>query len=246
MKKFLLTLGVMALGVTGCSLPVAGAGDASPQMLAGPAFTALTPPKVCKGYVSLSIDDGPTPTSRELVDVLKNYRIPAIFFNTGEHSVQLPETVSLERTVAGVQFGNHSYDHPDLALLAPDLVQSQIGRTKAIQGAEVKFFRPPYGSSNVMVEQVAKANGMIEVLWTHDSKDFSALSAEQIVDQAQGMMDGGIVLLHDRPLTAQALPSIIASYYAKGLCFGKIAETPRAQAPTESPELTFYARAVAP
>lgn len=246
MKKLFASLGIVVLGLTGCSLPGAGAGDASSQLLAGASFAPLVRPAVCRGYVSLSIDDGPTRTSQELVDVLKNYQVPAIFFNTGENIEKFPRMVELERTVVGVQFGNHSYDHPDLSTLSPDLVRSQIERTKALQGPGVNLFRPPYGSANAMVAQVMKNTGMVEVLWTHDSKDFSALSAEQIIDQAQGMKDGGIVLLHDRPLTAQALPSIIGSYYAKGFCFGKIVQSTKAQAPAESPDLTFFARAVAP
>ena len=88
---------------------------------------------------------------------------------------------------------------------------------------------------------------MVNVLWTKDSKDFAAMSIEQIVEQSSGMRDGGILLLHDgNPMTVRAVPLIAQHYYNKGLCFGKVAGSNRAQEPSESPNDPFYAKAVAP
>lgn len=88
---------------------------------------------------------------------------------------------------------------------------------------------------------------MLNVLWTQDSKDFAATSVEEIVDRSAGMRDGGILLMHDgNPMTVRAVPLIAQHYYERGLCFGRVAPSETAQAPADSPALTFYARAVAP
>ena len=245
MRLAVAGLGIAALALAGCQLPAPGAGNSTTELKAQPSFVALNRPATCSGYVALSIDDGPTRTSNQLVEVLAHYKVPAVFFNTGEHTARLPHVIAQERGLPGVQFGNHSWDHPDLSTLSSELARSQIERTRAVQGEQVIFFRPPFGSANSMVDKVVAAAGMVEVLWTHDSKDYDALSTDQIIAQSQGMKDGGILLLHDRPLTAQALPGIIGSYYAKNVCFGKITRSAGAQAPVESPELLFYAKAVA-
>ena len=242
----LLMWAVMAVFPLSCSLPPPGAGDASMGRSSGSAATPVHRPQKCEGYVALSIDDGPTKTSDLFVQLLVEYKIPATFFNTGENTQKLPGVVALERTTPGVQFGNHTWSHPDLSRLSPEEVRSQILETKTAQGSEVMFFRPPFGASSDMVDQEVKKAGLLEVLWTRDSKDFAATSPEQIVTKSRGMTDGGILLLHDRPLTARALPGIIASYYDQNLCFGAIAHSSVAQSPEESPALLFNAKAVAP
>ena len=246
MRLFLAGLALAAVLPSSCSLPPPGAGDGSGALSAGSSFPTVIRPLSCQGYVALSIDDGPTRTSDLLLEALSYYKVPVIFFNTGEHSLLLPAVVARERQLPGVQFGNHSWDHPDLSTLSPEQVRSQLQRTRAIQGEQVTFFRPPFGSANAMVDKEVAAAGLTEVLWTHDSKDYDALSTDQIVEQSRGMTDGGILLLHDRPLTAEALPAIIGSYYAKNLCFGKVVTSATPQAPIDSPDQLFNARAAAP
>ena len=246
MHGYLLTWAVMAVFPLSCALPPPGAGDASVGQLAGSPVDPFSRPQQCQGYVALSIDDGPTVTSDLFVQLLVRYKIPATFFNTGENTKKLPSVVALEQATPGVQFGNHTWNHADLTALSPEQVRAQILQTKVVQGSEVTFFRPPFGASNDMVDQEVNKAGLLEVLWTRDSKDFDASSPEQIVGQSRGMRAGGILLLHDRPLTARALPGIIASYYDQGLCFGGIAHSLVPQSPEESPALLFNAKAVAP
>jgi peptidoglycan/xylan/chitin deacetylase (PgdA/CDA1 family) len=152
---------------------------------------------------------------------------------------------------AGHQFGNHSWDHSDLAKLDPQGVAEQLDRTSEVHedlvGEPFEFFRPPYGSTSPAITQAAKDRGMREALWTVDSKDFQTESVEQVVAQASGMSDGGNVLLHDgHALTVEAVPYIINEYHERGLCFGKLGPSRQALSPAESPGLTYYVKAVAP
>ena len=244
-RTALLVAGTMSVA-TACGLPPPGAGEplGAAVALSDP---VLVRPSVCQGYVALSFDDGPTSGTTRLLEVLDKYDLPALFFNTGERTLREAEAMAAETALAGVQLGNHSFSHPDLSALSPDEVRDEIERTRTVQGSEVTFFRPPFGSANQMVVDVVTEMGMQQVLWTHDSKDFEATSVDQIVAQSAGMNDGGILLLHDgNAMTVRALPRIVDSYYVRGLCFGQVASSSLAQAPAESPALTFYARAVAP
>lgn len=239
---------LVVLGATACALPEAGAGDVTVAASeAAPSVPVMPDPPTCKGYVNLSFDDGPTASTGRLVDVLKTHNVPAAFFNTGEHTAELPEMIEKQKSVPGAQFGNHTWNHPDLAKLSVPAIIDQIDRTRKVQGEDVTFFRPPFGSAPKPVKEVLADNKMLEVLWTKDSKDFDAKSAEQIVEQSKGMGDGGILLLHDgHPWTIRAVPLIVNHYRSEGFCFGKIAKSATPQVPAESPALTFYAKAVAP
>ena len=230
-----------------CSVPKPGAGDSADASLPPTTKPAVAAPAKCAGWVSLTFDDGPTALSKRLLAVLQDREVPAVFFNTGEHTEAMPEVIELEKALPGVQFGNHTWNHPDLGTLSIEQVREQIARTKALQGKEVTFFRPPFGNAPAPVLKELDASGLFEVLWTKDSKDFDAVAVEQIVDQSKGMKDGGILLLHDgHPLTIRAVPLIIDHYHSQGFCFGKVARSKTAQAPVESPALSFYAKAVAP
>jgi peptidoglycan-N-acetylglucosamine deacetylase len=245
-KARLAALAVLVL-TAACSVPPPGAGDALDATLPPTTKPAVAAPDTCAGYVSLTFDDGPTDLSKRLLAVLQERKVPAVFFNTGEHTAAMPDVIKLEATLPGVQFGNHTWNHPDLGTLSVNQVREQITKTKALQGKDVTFFRPPFGNAPAPVLKELNAAGLFQVLWTRDSKDFDATSVDQIVEQSKGMKDGGILLLHDgHPLTIRAVPLIIDHYHSQGLCFGKVARSKTAQAPVESPALTFYAKAVAP
>ncbi|WP_052274166.1 polysaccharide deacetylase family protein [Arthrobacter sp. L77] len=244
-------IAVLMLALTGCAgqeplppTPIprvevpAGAADMSQ-------LPELTAPATCAGYVALTFDDGPTELTSDLRAVLDHYEIPGVFFNTGAQEQARPREV--ERTkAAGHQLGNHSMTHPDL--LAGDLTAAlaDIDAATVVHrdlGHDAPtLFRPPYGSTSSALRAAVESRGMLEVLWTVDSKDFEAGTAEQVVEQSKGMTDGGILLLHDgKPLTVEALPRIIEHYYAQDLCFGEVVA-----ADTELPTdvgLTHRARA---
>lgn len=240
---FLLLLVLTPLSA--CGLPEPGAGESVPA--ATVADPVLTPPAKCRGYVALTFDDGPTEVTPRLLEVLRRNDLPAVFFNTGEQSLDHAAVARRQAVSPGVQLGNHTWSHPDLSTLSPSQVRREIVRTRDLQGRDVTLFRPPYGSEDPGVLAQVQQLGMLNVLWTQDSKDFDATSVDEIVERSTGMRDGGILLLHDgNPMTVRAVPLIAEHYYGRGLCFGKVVRSNRAQSPAESPSLTFYARAVSP
>lgn len=233
----LVTLGCAALPQPSAEppplQPASDADQTDPPPTADPLAVDLVPAPACQGYVALTFDDGPSPTTDRLLELLDRADLSATFFNIGRNMANFPEAV-LAQAAAGHQFGNHTYDHEDLLALDAVGVTEQLVSVGALQrdlvGEDFEFFRPPFGNTSEAIRAEAERAGMAEALWTVDSKDFEATSAEQIVEASMGMEDGGILLLHDfPPLTLEALPHVINHYHERGLCFGRIASVDRTQ-----------------
>ena len=206
----------------------------------------LTAPAACSGYVALTFDDGPTVLTADILAVLDHYRIPATFFNIGslEH---VRSRVVENMLAAGHQVGNHTMTHPDLLAMSMDAALADIDAAAAVHhdlGHDNQtMFRPPFGNTSPELRAAVESRGMVEVLWTVDSKDYEAQTAQQVAEASKGMTDGGILLLHDgKPFTLEALPLIIEHYYGQNLCFGKIVATDT-ELPTDLPGVTHRARA---
>ncbi|MGH3040035.1 MAG: polysaccharide deacetylase family protein, partial [Gaiellaceae bacterium] len=109
-RRLLLTLAVL-VGLAGAAGGITPNADAT-----APA---------CRGYVALTFDDGPFSTTGLLLDRLAQLKVRATFFNLGKAELRYPGVVRREAR-AGMWFGNHSYDHPYLTQLAPELVTYQL------------------------------------------------------------------------------------------------------------------------
>lgn len=178
--------------------------------------------------IALTFDDGPWPGSTErILAVLKKYNVRATFFMIGS---QAKGRASIARQVAdaGMVIGNHSYSHPDLTKLSAGNVARQIDVAerdiKAVTGVAPKFFRPPTGATNSVVNaQIARA-GLKLCEWDIDPQDWRKPSAPVIVDRVvRSASPGAVVLMHDgggdRSRTLAALPVIIQQLRAKGYTF---------------------------
>ncbi|MBL0884835.1 polysaccharide deacetylase family protein [Myceligenerans sp. I2] len=189
------------------------------------------------GYVALTFDDGPNGgTSSQLVNILGQYGATATMFPTGQNAQSNPSLMQAY-AAAGLQIGNHSWDHPYLTQLSQSQIQQQLANTSsAIQqtaGVTPDLFRPPYGDTNWTVQQVASSLGMTQIIWDVDSQDYNGVSSSQIRSAAAGLTNGQIILMHDWPQnTVQALPGILQDLAGRDLCTGHISPaTGRAVAP---------------
>ncbi len=224
-------------------------------------------PGMCRGWVGLTFDDGPVAgdggSTRDALRVLEEYDVPATFFFVGQEMFLHPELVAEVRESAaggGMQIGSESWSHPDLARgLSAEQVNRELVRTareyESIVGEPIgKLWRPPYGSVSGEVRAVGESRGMALTLWTVDAKDYGVgrgagweKSVAGIAARALRGEDGGIVLLHaGHPATVEALGAIIRGYWARGMCFGVLAEGRVERAPEESPGLRYRVSAVDP
>ncbi|MGA5068496.1 polysaccharide deacetylase family protein [Streptomyces exfoliatus] len=188
------------------------------------------------GYVGLTFDDGPSGTTRALLDSLRQNGLRATMFNQGQYAAASPSLVKAQ-VDAGMWVANHSYTHPHMTRLSQAQMESEISRTQqavsAAGGGTPKLFRPPYGETNATLKAVEAAHGLREILWDVDSQDWNNAGTDAIVQAASRLTDGQIILLHDWPAnTLAAIPRIAQTLAGKGLCSGMISPTTgRAVAP---------------
>ncbi len=105
------------------------------------------------------------------------------------------------------------------ALLSPTAQTAEIAEAaQAIHHAGAPYpvlMRPPYGSFDQTTLQILRAERMLMVLWSADTKDYTRPGVSKIVYTAvSGAQPGAIILMHDgggdRTETVAALPRIIA------------------------------------
>ena len=79
----------------------------------------------------LTIDDGPTEITLQLLDALEERKMPAVLFFIGERMKQRPEIV-VEAIQRGFPVGNHSWSHPHFSSLNVLDATLEIQRTEKI------------------------------------------------------------------------------------------------------------------
>lgn len=181
--------------------------------------------------IALTFDDGPdseyTPL---LLDLLKEHEIKATFFLVADKAMTNKEI--FKRIVSeGHSVGLHSFKHKSAWLSLPwqtkeDFKQSV--NTLERLGYPVKFFRPPWGTFNLLTQYYAERNNFKTILWSVEAKDWSSSStAEQIRDRVvNNVKSGDIIVLHDSngaekapERTIQALKEILPNLKSQGYIF---------------------------
>jgi len=108
--------------------------------------------------VALTFDDGPSALTPELLEILKKNKIKATFFVTGEHALQSPDLIKKIHD-EGHEIENHSYSHPHLLFHGYFFIRTQLMKTQEVirllTGETPRFFRPPYGQSDILVLEAA-------------------------------------------------------------------------------------------
>jgi peptidoglycan/xylan/chitin deacetylase (PgdA/CDA1 family) len=202
---------------------VATHGDGPVFEVRGRTVERSAPPRG-KGRVALTFDDGPGPYTAQVLAELRSLHVRATFFVIGHNARQSPAIVQALRA-AGMVVGNHSWSHPILTKLSLAQQRLQLRRTQEVLeqtiGQRPRFFRPPAWAWNRTTARAVAEQGMVGVLFSVDTRDWSRPGVTAIVRQALTAHDGQIIALHDaggdREETVQALPLIVKGLRARGL-----------------------------
>ena len=194
--------------------------------------------------VGMTFDDGPDIRyTQHVLDLLKQYKAHATFFEIGVNALALPE-VTLAVKAAGHSIGNHTYDHADLELLEPEAIDSEIDRGEdaliRVGVPRPTLFRPPKGLTDEVVGIFAEAARYRTVFWTMCVEAFCdhqdvATGVRQMLAKVR---PGDIILAHDgghvigvpgrphlsRQRTMEALPMLFAGLAERGY---RIIDIPR-------------------
>jgi peptidoglycan-N-acetylglucosamine deacetylase len=168
-----------------------------------------------KRMVALTFDDGPGPYTTLAIRKLREQHLRATFFLVGKSIRAYPGLARREKVVAMV--GDHTMTHPFLPGLSHEAMAAEIGDAKSLieqaSGQPVALFRPPYGSRTPAIDAEAKSLGLLEVLWTVDSRDSLGANYAGIEQNViAGLHPGSIILMHEnRGQTIRALPVIFAA-----------------------------------
>ena len=175
--------------------------------------------------VALTFDDGPHAESR--ADILRILRdqgaIKATFFDVGIN-MEANSDLLLQTIQDGHEIGNHSQDHRSrLDTIAGLERHHEINDTDiiyaSITGKHLQMLRPPGMRYNNDVLSETKSLGYVVVGYTTASHDFSPdEKPEEIAERTLSRTENGsIILLHDYPATARALPAILKGIKERGL-----------------------------
>src|SRR3954447_26937228 len=151
------------------------------------------------GYVGLTFDDGPSATLPQLLTALRANRLRATMFNQGNNALARPDSVRDELR-AGMWVGNHTFSHPHLPQIGEPQAFEEIANTKwvltAVPHRVPTLSRPPFGETSDQVRADEQRLGLLEVLWTVDSRDWAGASPDAIVAAVARLQPGGIILMH--------------------------------------------------
>jgi len=167
--------------------------------------------------IALTFDDGPSSYTQGLLGELRRLHVPATFFQIGYAISRFPRYAARERSF-GFAIGDHTLTHPFLASMPLAAQRHEVlgdARLIVAYGAPYpSLVRPPYGSFNADTIRVARAAGMLTVLWSVDTADYTRPGVGRIVRNAvSGARPGAIILMHDgggpRSETVAAVPTIV-------------------------------------
>jgi peptidoglycan/xylan/chitin deacetylase (PgdA/CDA1 family) len=187
---------------------------------------ALLRQEMPANYCALTFDDGPGPYTAALLDLLADRGIVATFFVLGQNAERRPALI--RRMLAeGHEVANHSYSHPDLRRLKPETQFQEMKKTLEVLhslGAEVRYFRPPYGNYTPETAVKAESLGMTIMLWSMDSQDWKrhtprldgARNVSSATREAHPGMRG-VLLFHDtHKNTVEKMPDILHALIVGG------------------------------
>lgn len=229
-----MVVGVLAYGL-----------GAEGSTLLGPALVRLSG----DSDAALTFDDGPSPDTARILDILREKKVTATFFLCGASVERYPE---LARRIAaeGHALGNHTYSHPYLHLKSRAEIASEIDRAQdaieRVTGIRPAYFRPPHGVRWFSLWPLLRERGMTLVLWNSCPQEGDSPARDIAARALARLRPGAIILLHDgkdnlpegrnlRPATVEALPQIIDGARRAGYRFAPLPSASRAIAHLGSP-----------
>ena len=173
--------------------------------------------------VMLTFNDGPHHTlTPRLLDILKSENIKAMFFVLGLNVAADKHIKIVKRAYEeGHIIGSHSYFHRNLKLLSEyDVRAEPLYTEKLIKDfiSTPKLFRPPFGATNLKLNQLIWEFGYTIMPWSVDALDWRDKSNKWVENTIQQInkRDDSIVLLHDTyEPTITHLPELINAIKTK-------------------------------
>jgi peptidoglycan/xylan/chitin deacetylase (PgdA/CDA1 family) len=221
-----------AIGVNQLAITAVGLWPRSTWL--GPNFTRLPAAAAARGEIALTVDDGPDPeVTPKVLDLLDAHGARATFFCIAQLARRHPELVhAIVRRGHAVE--NHSNGHPvtfsmmGMGGIRKEIVNAQ-GTLSELAGRAPRFFRPPAGLRNPLLDPVLHEQGLKLVTWTRRGFDTRRSDPDRVAASLlEGLAAGDILLLHDghsargsngTPVVLDVLPRLLDAARRQGLRF---------------------------
>jgi len=186
----------------------------------------------------ITFDDGPSIYTGKLLDVLKEYEVPGIFFVLGSHMEEVPNADEILQRIVdeGHYIALHTMTHDKNALYWTEKSPSMFTREMFQLKSEVEkrtghvtnLCRAPFGKRGHFKAAHYKAvedAGLYCIDWHIDSKDWAKRNAGEIYDQVVRELerckdnDEIVLLFHEYQRTVDVLPSVIKLLQNQGYRF---------------------------
>lgn len=177
--------------------------------------------------ISLTFDDGPSPSSTPiLLDLLARHKLQATFFVVGEKAAKYPELIT-NIISQGHTIGNHSWNHDYFLMLRSQktLLEDIHNTQEILKKSKVKplVFRPPVGITSPRLKEVLAREGLITVTYSCRAFDRGNRNIHKLSEKIlKHLQPGDIIMLHDLPVYQK----IQSDYWQKelDLLFGTLAK----------------------
>ncbi|WP_338754076.1 polysaccharide deacetylase family protein [Bacillus sp. FJAT-52991] len=162
----------------------------------------------------------------EMLSILKKHHIHATFFFEGRWVKKHPDLAKMI-IKAGHEAGNHSYSHPNMAVLSISKTNEEMVKTneviEAVTGYKPKLFAPPSGSFDDHTVQEAHRLGMWTTLWTVDTVDWRKPTPGELIERVMNKVHpGAIILMHPTKSSSASLDTLIKEIKAKKFKIGTV------------------------
>ena len=179
--------------------------------------------------IYLTFDEGyENGYTSQILDVLKEKKVSAVFFITMDYVIKEPELV--QRMIdEGHIVGNHTTNHPNMTQISLEDAKMEVEQLhEYIQsefGYEMTLFRAPEGAISEQTLALLQSMGYENVLWSfayHDWDVNQQMSYETALKKAtEQLHPGAIYLLHAVSRTnAEILGDWVDAVRAQGYEFG--------------------------
>ena len=184
--------------------------------------------------VLLTFDDGPNPLyTPQILSILDEHQIKAVFFVVGEAVEQHPEIL---RTMdeKGHIIGNHTFSHRAIDSISEERLIEEVYKTDEVilnlTGKTPAYFRPPTGAYGKEQAEILQALDKCVLMWDYGLEKRDKTDPQEMVDYLIKRIwyrqkvilllhDGDPRNRHDRTPTVEALPMLIAQLQEKGYAF---------------------------
>lgn len=158
-------------------------------------------PKNAPKTIALTIDDGPSEKTAEILDVLKRYGAKATFFNISSYVPGHEDTVTRE-IKAGHELGNHlTADEPSV-MLGLDAFEADLLKAEAViqpyAKEKIRWLRPGMGWYSADMVKIAERHGYRVALgsvFPYDTHIRSPQFASAFI--LNKVKSGDVIVLHD-------------------------------------------------